>query len=709
MVSRRHYQLLGGLTISLSVVLNLVGQSRKNLSVRDFSFSYEALWRLNATSLFQKETVEDIRVVDFLTTDGENESLMSTMRLKRDPNALRDIHVVMIGDTLMRYQYLSLAYRLRHGIWFQDSAMGKFDLFDEYSFDNPFNKRTKAEFLLQSNNVLHPLEVCDCFANSGIKNATLENRYFYDPEHNNSVVYLAAFGHEQALEGRFLPHHIQNSTQFISRRDIFRKRQPSLWQYTDWADVMLLYVRYLEPQPRHIIMSIGLSEHRFGRSKDPSSDARQWSQETQRILQAMANISEFRFTWQTASVDGQRARPDDEEMCSIFPICLNVSYIKPALDGRHREGWYFKEPVYRFANEKLLDVLGYLPDGYQRIEIQASAKSDKLQNQTVVPESNESPTAKLLASDPSTLLRDLRIVMIGDSLMRYQYLSLVYRLRFGVWFDSTRWHFNLVGQSSFTSLYHGRQWGEFLLQTNKLLLPYELCDCYRRPHDIVENRYYFDPILNNSVVYMSAFGHHTNAMRGRVPYGQVHQERANRSSVFKNTGYLVKGDIVWTYADWGDTILNYIRYLDPPPRHVVMNAGIWPHNFCVANETHAYERTNSSEISATPGNNEINLSTNDTHNLLHAMSLVPELQFVWRTTTFGKNGLRPNFECDDVMCHLLPTCVNVSFTRHLQPEIYWDQNHVQEPGYRAVNEIMLDKLGYLPEGYLPLKLTAILN
>jgi glycoprotein-N-acetylgalactosamine 3-beta-galactosyltransferase len=76
--------------------------------------------------------------------------------------------------------------------------------------------------------------------------------------------------------------------------------------------------------------------------------------------------------------------------------------------------------------------------------------------------------------------KGLRLVMLGDSVDRYQYLSLAYFLRWGVWYGEKN-EANEV--PSFRSLlFHekdGGTWNEFMAESNKILSPYESCDCYR--------------------------------------------------------------------------------------------------------------------------------------------------------------------------------------------------------------------------------------
>ena len=124
---------------------------------------------------------------------------------------------------------------------------------------------------------------------------------------------------------------------------------------------------------------------------------------------------------------------------------------------------------------------------------------------------------------------NLNILFIGDTVTRYQYLSLVYFLRWGRWFDPGYERSNLVNEWSFDNPFHKETYNEFFFQTNIMLQPYELCDC-RKTKDkvsmrstVIENRYYHDPTLNNTVTFLHAFGDEL-AMHGRVEAKDVYSE-----------------------------------------------------------------------------------------------------------------------------------------------------------------------------------------
>lgn len=182
-------------------------------------------------------------------------------------------------------------------------------------------------------------------------------------------------------------------------------------------------------------------------------------------------------------------------------------------------------------------------------------------------------------SPSSSVLRDIQMVLIGDSVMRYQYLSLAFRLKYGFWFDETMWYYNLVNERSFDDPYHNHTWGEFLFHTHQILQPHEVtCDCHRKPVaamlQVVENRYYHDPVRNNSLEFFLAYGH-TSPLSGRLLPHQVW----NQTNEWQKLAFSKFQGRVWKHHDWSDAIRHHVQLLNPQPRHIVMNAGLWSHKF----------------------------------------------------------------------------------------------------------------------------------
>jgi hypothetical protein len=115
---------------------------------------------------------------------GSARLLNSSTMLQSDPRP-RDLRVAFVGDSITRYQYMSLSYYLRFGRWLRNDV--KPNILQEKHFGD-WN-----EYFNYSKFALAPNEQCDCYREDGAPirfKRTYENRYFSDPERNNYVTFL---------------------------------------------------------------------------------------------------------------------------------------------------------------------------------------------------------------------------------------------------------------------------------------------------------------------------------------------------------------------------------------------------------------------------------------------------------------------------------------------------------------------------------------
>jgi len=303
--------------------------------------------------------------------------------------------------------------------------------------------------------------------------------------------------------------------------------------------------------------------------------------------------------------------------------------------------------------------------------------------------------------------RNLSMVFVGDSITRYQYLSLAYFLRYGRWYDPTTFPNNLVHAHSFHHDFHPREdWNEFFMQSNRMLQPFELCDCVRKDNTVaIERRYFFDESRNNTLVYINISGKSTlgyEGLYGRVDPTTVFKKpfqsglfRESPTTTLAQDAAMVTNQLhhvalhggAWEYFTWADLIEYHVGELNLGPSAVaILNAGLHPSSF---------------------------------QDSLKAVALKEALEMVgvkgvWKTTTFTKDQVlnaqqkqRQQLysaeikmrELDQVMCQHLGECFNLAWTAQLSPNLYYDQLHFGEPVYRILNEDLLSQLGLLPEHY----------
>eukprot|EP01032_Pedospumella_encystans_P033530 gene33530-37894_t len=113
-------------------------------------------------------------------------------------------HIVMVGDSLMRYQYLSLVH-LVHTYTFVPANVKPCLLWEgDYGEWNVFFNATNAAF--------YPNEYCDCYRVSNT--VANENRYYYNKERNISISFLSYQGDELSLHGHWSPGDKESNHQY---------------------------------------------------------------------------------------------------------------------------------------------------------------------------------------------------------------------------------------------------------------------------------------------------------------------------------------------------------------------------------------------------------------------------------------------------------------------------------------------------------------
>jgi hypothetical protein len=142
----------------------------------------------------------------------------------------------------------------------------------------------------------------------------------------------------------------------------------------------------------------------------------------------------------------------------------------------------------------------------QTVESNFTARNDILQEKHREPTEHHTPTS---------CFHGKRIVMVGDSMMRYQYLALVYWLEHGIQpppgYDSSTMASDkesMCNEFSWKDLlddaHYGAGWKHFYEGTSALMNGHEYCDCWRRSSSLnVENRYFRLSSQNISITYLS--------------------------------------------------------------------------------------------------------------------------------------------------------------------------------------------------------------
>ena len=155
-----------------------------------------------------------------------------------------------------------------------------------------------------------------------------------------------------------------------------------------------------------------------------------------------------------------------------------------------------------------------------------------------------------------TVPSNLNIIMIGDSLTRYQYLSLVHYIQFGKWVNPKAVP-NMVWEKTHEDFYH------FYNYTKSLLEPFEQCDCFRDDNlikfpEIFENRYFFQPSRNNSISYIQKFTS-SYLFKSQWNVSDIHKQHELVQNI-TDLRYDVYQEKTWT-----EFIRNFVANMNPKP------------------------------------------------------------------------------------------------------------------------------------------------
>lgn len=271
----------------------------------------------------------------------------------------RDLHLVFLGDSVTRFQYLSLAYYLMTGgtsFYRDDVEVGNYTAATSRSILKPrgngdgTSTQSWQEYYHYSNQRLQPYEQCDCFR---IPGRTCENRYYKDPQHNNSLTYILKYG------GLGAHGHWETPISAASTQQPVNNTQWS-WGNYDWSQVIRYHISQLDPKPTHVVFNAGHHDH------DLMSPAVQGG--IQQALKDTNIIGIYKTTTRsrTASrTDHHGPGRDDAQLCgNVFSRCINVDWTGDLLGD---DFYYDNLHMRGFANEILnVQLLEFLAQDWKR-------------------------------------------------------------------------------------------------------------------------------------------------------------------------------------------------------------------------------------------------------------------------------------------------------------------------------------------------------
>ena len=250
-------------------------------------------------------------------------------------DTLQNKYLLMIGDSLTRYQYLSLVYTLRHRHP-PDETM--------YPDMNEFTHKDWQPFFETTNSMLAPYEHCDCSYYDG---RFFENRRYYDPRMNISVTYLMFRGF--FLEG-------SNDTNSLHAQN------PKSVSAPKWSMGVKTYLlEHFQPKKvDYVVTNVGQFE--FHESVNPHEYI-SWCQAlSDKVIWKTTTAAQYETIDRPIP---QRARMNgvDTDMCGTKHVhCMDTSWTVKVDSTKHfYDSVHFREPVYAILNDQLMDMLKHVP------------------------------------------------------------------------------------------------------------------------------------------------------------------------------------------------------------------------------------------------------------------------------------------------------------------------------------------------------------
>ena len=151
-------------------------------------------------------------------------------------------HILFAGDSTTRYQYLQLAFALRHGV--ENEHDGARSINSERSWPGKKNPSTRwGVFTNGTSAILAPHELCDCYRSTTDARG-FQHRYFHF--RSVSLTYIELLGKRNGVRGRWWPSR-SIDTCGVPHTMWGRPSAEKTWSDVDWIRGLASLVALLSP------------------------------------------------------------------------------------------------------------------------------------------------------------------------------------------------------------------------------------------------------------------------------------------------------------------------------------------------------------------------------------------------------------------------------------------------------------------------------
>lgn len=299
-----------------------------------------------------------------------------------------NLRLVIIGDSISRYQYISLVHFLQTGTWITDATKLIPDINDlpttGLSTNTPLHCKNpgikaREQFYSLSHSFLQPNELlCDCRGYS-------ENRYYVDTERNNYVTYITKFG-KNSTSGRYSANQIRGSMDSGTGKKGERKKHTSdQWKYEYWNETIHYHIAQLKPKPQFLLFNAGLHAHdlnfKYIRQSIIEVTKRHNIIPIYKTTTYPNNISITLNDFPLASHDLLLCGQQSNDSSTDFQYCIDLSWTSQLFGDDHYYDYYHFKPYWNYYMN--LQTLLYIQQFQPKKNVEnrlISSRNDKTAN-----------------------------------------------------------------------------------------------------------------------------------------------------------------------------------------------------------------------------------------------------------------------------------------------------------------------------------------
>jgi hypothetical protein len=244
-------------------------------------------------------------------------------------DSMRNQRILMVGDSLMRFQYLSLIHLIHTGQFPPEAGTGYL-----------LNSTRMAYIRDDAHRIFGSHEFIDINRGHFFR----EQRHYHDKKRNISIAYYLYWGEKFTTYGTSLPN---------PKKD-WGARKSANWSYVGILPLLNNIKLHFHPFPTTLILNAGFHSHLYHEPEHRQAVAAAVVGKVPRVIWKTTSCKSFE-TGYNSTCD---ANPHDMAMCAMPGFeCLNVGWSKYLRESDYWDFLHFNPYVYTEVNIQMIQQL----------------------------------------------------------------------------------------------------------------------------------------------------------------------------------------------------------------------------------------------------------------------------------------------------------------------------------------------------------------